>query len=133
MSSGHEPIIFHFRVTVGSSSGFAPSPELHMATRRKTGRRRKETGETTSAVRQTEAVKEKRRKGAEGTARTVSTAARRKPAGRTTRMPAVQQDATEGQEAIRPNSGHALGRVWPQQEQHCEMYLVRAYKIPGYK
>ncbi|KAJ1096899.1 hypothetical protein NDU88_002029 [Pleurodeles waltl] len=66
MSSGWEPIAFHFRVTVGSSSGFAPSPGLQKATRMRTGRRRKETGEKTSVVRHTETAEERKRKGAEG-------------------------------------------------------------------
>ncbi|KAJ1126900.1 hypothetical protein NDU88_005306 [Pleurodeles waltl] len=88
----------------------------------KTEGRRKETGETTSAVRQTEAPKERRRKGAKGTAGAGLTAASRRPAGRTMR---VQQDATEGQKAIRPNSSHAQGRAWPQQcghiARHCTL------------
>ncbi|KAJ1138498.1 hypothetical protein NDU88_004881 [Pleurodeles waltl] len=46
---------------------------------------------------------------------------------------AARQETTEGQEAIRLTPGHALGRTGAQQEQYCEMYLVRAYKFPEYK
>ncbi|KAJ1152640.1 hypothetical protein NDU88_005415 [Pleurodeles waltl] len=117
MSSAWEQIAFHFRVTVGSSIRFAQSPGLQEATRTKTGGRRKETGEMTSAVRRTVTAKKRRRKGAEDTVGAVWMAAGQRPAGRTAGTSPVRQEATVGQEAIRPNSGHVLGRAWPQQVQ----------------
>ncbi|KAJ1179736.1 hypothetical protein NDU88_004970 [Pleurodeles waltl] len=115
MSSGWEPINLNFRVTAGSSSRSASSPGSKETAEVNLRRQKEETTEKTPAVRRTAKAEKSLEEGAEGTSGAVSGAACQWQARETPGTPPAPRDAAEGQEAVHPNSGHALGRVWPQQ------------------
>ncbi|KAJ1129123.1 hypothetical protein NDU88_007494 [Pleurodeles waltl] len=115
MSSGWEPVGLHFWVPAGSSSCFAPSPGSKKDDGGEFGVEKEETMEKTPAVRRTAKVGKSSKEGAEGTAGAISAAAGQRQARETPGTPPAQRDATEGQEAVHPNSGHALRRGWPRQ------------------
>ncbi|KAJ1215855.1 hypothetical protein NDU88_003462 [Pleurodeles waltl] len=75
------------------------------------------------------AAKGKRRKGAGASTKRVWMVSSQNPAGRTAKTSAVRQDTTEGQEAIRLNSGHALGRAWPQQVRRPNLAVLGRWRV----
>ncbi|KAJ1109591.1 hypothetical protein NDU88_006951 [Pleurodeles waltl] len=74
-----------------------------------------EKAEENSAAKEKEKAVKDTEAAAERKAGEVSAAVWEWRAGKTPGPPAAPRDATEDQEAVHQNSGHALGRAWPQQ------------------